>query len=837
MRVYDQNNPGVENIPGFFTDSHLYTEVTMDFKQNENTLSLEKNTERMELSYVKNNIVHVKYGKDGHFSSDFSLIEDRAKNDTEKFTSEKINGYIKVTGGRITLNISDDLNITYLKTSDDSLLLKEAKKEFIEIPVMKHTTMGEEPVIDRVKTVDGERNFIKNLKEVEDHKALQGRLFFRFKDDEHIHGLGQAEEGIYDYRHHVQYLYQHNMRIPMPVLISDRGYGILFDSSSLMTFNDTENGSYIFFDTIPCLEYYFIAGDNIDEIISGIRYLTGDAAMLPKWAYGYVQSKEQYYTADELVSVADKYRSLNIPLDCVVQDWNSWEKDKWGNKILDKERYGNMKECSEKLHRMNVHTMISVWPNMNSGTENYDEFMEKGMLLNDLATYDAFNEKAREVYWDQAKRGLFDQGFDSFWCDSTEPFSGPDWGGEIKREPWKRYEIVGEEHKKYLPPEKANAYALMHAKGIFENQRKTTKEKRVLNLTRSGYAGGQKYAAFLWSGDTCASWETLKKQITEGLNMSVSGYPYWTLDIGGFFTVGEKTENRGCGCNNDPTPKWFWVGKYDEGVKDKGYCELYVRWLEMGAFLPMFRSHGTDTPREIWNFGEKGDPFYDAIASSIKLRYRLMPYIYSLAGSVSRRSDTIMRSLLFDFPGDKKASLIHQEFMFGRSLLICPVTEPMYYEYGSRTIDNDKTWDCYLPSGAVWYDMRDKKPYSGGQTVTVTAELDSIPVFIKGGSIIPMREGLTYAMEENDEPLELHIYTGSDGEFIYYDDAGDDYSYENNEYEEVHINWSDFSREITLSKREGSFKGMISMRKIKLFINGTYSKDIDYNGEELSVTL
>ncbi|MBO5550797.1 MAG: glycoside hydrolase, partial [Lachnospiraceae bacterium] len=416
---------------------------------------IDKEDERLELSYVSSNIIHCRYGK-GELSAVRSIItDDRAGRIDESIdiALETTEDSAIVSGGIISAEVSgDDLHITWNRTSDGSTLLQEGIKEYIRIPVMKYTTGDEAPVIDRVKTVDGERNFIRNLKEVRDHEAFQGRLHFCFADDEQIHGLGQAEEGIYDYRGHVQYLYQHNMRIPMPVFVSSRGYGILFDCTCLMTFSDTENGSYLFFDAIPYLDYYFIAGDSMDEIVAGLRYLTGDAAMLPKWAYGYVQSKEQYYTADELLEVAERYRKLGIPIDCVVQDWNTWEKDKWGNKILDPERYGNMKECAEKLHGMNVHTMVSVWPNMNSGTENYDEFMSKGQLLNDLATYDAFDEKAREVYWKQVKEGLFENGFDSFWCDSTEPFSGPDWGGEIKREPWKRYQIVGDEHKKYLPP-------------------------------------------------------------------------------------------------------------------------------------------------------------------------------------------------------------------------------------------------------------------------------------------------------------------------------------------------------------------------------------------------
>lgn len=799
---------------------------------------IEKEGERLELSYIKAHIMHCRYGMGEWNASASMLLDDRAESMDEyiEINISDLKDHVRISGGSVEALIScDSLNVTWKKTDDGRILLREGKKEFTGVPVMKYTTGDEAPVIDRVKTVDGERNFIRNLKEIEDHKALQGRLHFCFAKGEHIHGLGQAEEGIYDYRGHVQYLYQHNMRIPMPVMMSDKGYGIFFDCTSLMTFSDTENGSYLFFDTIPYLDYYLIAGDRIDDIIAGLRYLTGEAAMLPKWAFGYVQSKEQYYTADELVETASRYRDLGIPVDCIVQDWNTWEKDKWGNKILDKERYGNMKECSDKLHEMNVHTMVSVWPNMNSGTENYDEFMSKGMLLNDLATYDAFDKKAREVYWKQVKEGLFDKGFDSFWCDSTEPFSGPDWGGEIKREPWKRYQIVGDEHKKYLPPEKANAYALAHAKGIFENQRKDTKDKRVLNLTRSGYASGQKYAAMLWSGDTCASWDTLKRQITEGLNMGLSGYPYWTLDIGGFFTVGKKWENRGCGCNNDPTPKWFWKGEYDDGVKDKGYCELYVRWLQMGAFLPMFRSHGTDTPREIWNFGSEGEPFYDAIARFIKLRYSLMPYIYSLAGSVRLDSGTMMRSLLFDFPEDEKASVISDEFMFGRDLLICPVTKPMYYAAGSSKLDRNKTWECYLPAGYLWYDIWDNKKYDGGQTVTVDAPIDRIPVFAKSGSIIPMRQGLTYAAEDNDDPIDIHIHTGSDGEFVFYDDAGDGYAYENGEYERIRLKWSDKDRCLSIGEREGRFAGMRATRKLRIFIDGVFRQEAGYIDSRMEI--
>ncbi|MCR5788284.1 MAG: DUF5110 domain-containing protein [Lachnospiraceae bacterium] len=775
----------------------------------------------------------------GNPKEGYPLVQEGLAEGTLSVTPLSDSG-VRISDGTLFVTVKEEgLVLCWGRASDDSVLLSEAGREFIRVPVMKYTTGDEEPVIERVKTVDGERNFIKNLRAEADHEAMQGRLYFSFAANEHIHGFGQGEDGVYDYRGHVQYLYQHNMRIPMPMLLSDQGYGIFFDCSGLMTFNDTESGSYLYFDTLPALDYYFIMGESIDRIIDGFRTLTGRAAMLPKWAFGYIQSKEQYYTAKELTETAAHYRSLDIPLDGIVQDWNTWEEGKWGNKILDPARYGDMEEQAEKLHEMHVHTMVSVWPNMNFGTDDHRAFADKGFLLNDLATYDAFDERARALYWEQAKTGLFDRGFDAFWCDSTEPFSGPDWGGEIKREPWQRFELVGNEHKKYLPPEKANAYGLAHAKGMFENQRKTTKEKRVLNLTRSCYAGGQKYGAMLWSGDICASYDTLRRQIAEGLNMGLSGYPYWTYDIGGFFTVGKEWKNRGCGCHNDPTPKWFWRGVYDEGVKDLGYRELYVRFLQMGTFLPMFRSHGTDTPREIWHFGREGEPFYDAIAAFIRLRYRLMPYIYSLAGAVRLFHDTMMRSLLFDHAQDEKARTIQDEFMFGRGLLICPVTEPMYYESGSRPIDREKKRSCYLPKGpGLFYDFFTGESYKDGQTVIADAPLSRIPVFVPAGTILPMREGLHYASEEPDTPLLLQIYPGRDGDLLHYEDAGDGYDYENGGYATVSLHWDEKNRTLSVGARKGSYDGMpaeIPMRILLKDVSGVSreepSKELVYRGE------
>lgn len=798
--------------------------------------------EYMSIQAVRDHIIHCVYSHEP-IEEVPSLLIDTGKmqqnmQDAAELVLEEGTKDLHISAGTLGMQIARaDGQISWMNDRTKRPLLREVKKEFIKVPVIKYTTGDEKPLIKRVKTVDGERNFIQNLREESDHDAYQGRLYFDFDEDEGVYGLGQAEEGVYNYRYHTQYLYQHNMRIPMPMFVSDKGYGILFDATCLMTFNDTEVGSYMFFDAIPQLSYYVIAGDDLDEIIDGFRYLTGQAAMLPKWAYGYIQSKEQYYTADELADVVKKYRELQVPLDCVVQDWNSWEKDQWGQKSLDPTRYANMRERADEIHAMGAHTMVSVWPNMNTGTPNHTELFDAGYMLNDYATYDAFDEKAREIYWKQAKEGLFDQGFDSWWCDSTEPFSGPDWSGDIKREPWVRYQLVGTEHKKYLDAEKANAYALVHAQGIYENQRRTRENMRVLNLTRSGYASGQKYAAMLWSGDITASWDVMRRQIAEGLNMAMSGYPYWTLDIGGFFTVGKKWQNRGCSCNTDPTGRWFWKGRYDEGVHDKGFCELYTRWIQMGCFLPMFRSHGTDTPREIWNFGSKGTMFYDAIEKYIKLRYRLMPYIYSLAGDVVLRNGTIMRSLLFDFSDDKRAAGMATQFMFGRSLLVCPVLQPMYYEAESTPLDEEKTWKVYLPADTLWYDFYTGVCYDGGQEILADAPLDTMPLYVRAGSVIPMTSGLQYAMEKNDAPLELHVYPGADGTFTLYDDAGNDYAYEQGEYAQIPLHYDEAAGTLTIGERTGSYRGMEGQIRYEVYVSNVKKTQGVYDGAKVEIAL
>ena len=748
---------------------------------------------------------------------------------------------LELSAGRLRVLVDQETGTFRWKDEKGRLLLEEGKKELQEIRIPDYAIVDGEARSRLVRTVDGDRNFTENLLPVSSHTGFRGKLRFHLKEKERIHGLGQGEEGIYNYRGNTQYLYQHNMRTPVPFFVSDQGYGILADCGSLMVWNDDARGSYLLLDAVSCLDYYLIAGESLDEIIAGFRRLTGKAALLPRWAYGYLQSRETYCTQQELVAAVDEYRRRNIPLDGIVQDWHTWKEGGWGEKRLDKERYPDFKKAVDEIHEKNAHVIFSVWPNAGIGTDDNREFLEKGELLNDLSTYDAFSEKARETYWGQLGRELYPAGVDGWWCDSTEPFSGADWNGRYHREPWERYELVGGEHKKYLKAERANLYALAHARGIFENQRKESDEKRVFNLTRSGYAGSQKYGTVLWSGDISATWETLRRQIREGLNMCMSGIPFWTMDAGAFFVVRDHWWKRGAFADQISDLWWYWQGDYEDGVEDMAYRELYVRWLEYAAFVPVFRSHGTDTPREIWNFGREGEPFYDAIAKTIRLRYRLMPYIYSMAGKVYCRDYTMMRSLLFDFPEDERAKDEETEYMFGESILVCPVTEPMYFDRGSRRIQRAQSRECYLPGGTDWYDFATGERHTGGSTVTAQAPLERIPLFVRAGAILPMEEGLTYAGEQTGNPLEIHIYPGADGSFLYYEDAGDGYGYEKGEYQLIEFRWEDFTGRLTIGAAERAFPGGIVGRQLCIRLEGQdegesrREENVRYEGKEIGV--
>ncbi|AEH38962.1 glycoside hydrolase family 31 protein [Halopiger xanaduensis] len=696
-----------------------------------------------------------------------------------------------------------------------------------------------------------------------DREAYATTLELEFSDDEAIYGLGQHDDGIANYRGHDQHLYQHNTKVAMPVFVSTQGYGLLFDSYSLSTFHDDRHGTYFWSECVDELDFYVVYGPAFDEIVSGFRQLTGTAAMLPKWSYGYVQSKERYKSQDELLEVVDEYRDREIPIDCIVQDWQYWPDStdddpdfeewggpggdwgQWGQKSFEPERFPDPDALTENLHERNVRLMISIWPNMITG-ENYEEMAEAGHLLddgdlsapdNEVNYYDVFDEDARELYWKQADEGLFSHGVDAWWADSTEPYN-PDWGLERPLEPAQRLALITGDYKQVFDPAYINAYSLYQAKGLYEGQRSTTEDKRVLNLTRSGYPGQQRYGAITWSGDIEATWDRLEKQLADGLQFTATGNPKWTLDIGAFFV-------------EDNTDEEFYAnGDFNDGYEDLGYRELYTRWFQFGTFLPLFRSHGTNTPREMWRFGEPGDRFYETLVKFDELRYRLLPYIYSLAGWETHRDYTMFRHLAFDFREDERVHDIADQFMFGPSLLVCPVTEPMYYGPDSTPLEGRaKAREVYLPEGTEWYDFWTGERYEGGQTIIADAPLEKLPLFVRAGSVLPMGPVVQHTEERPDAPWHVRVYPGHDGSFDVYEDAGDGYDYEDGAYAVTPLEWDDGASELAVREREGSFPELVETRDLHVVVvDGGQGRGIGvdehepqatvtYDGTETSVTI
>jgi alpha-D-xyloside xylohydrolase len=661
---------------------------------------------------------------------------------------------------------------------------------------------------------DGEKIRVQDIRQTIKKVAYHAKIAFEWSEGEALYGFGSHEEGMFNLRGQHQYLYQQNMKVVIPVLVSTRGYGMVFDQYSAMTFHDDAFGSYLWMDLVDELDYYVIVGPKFDQIIHTIRTLTGASPMLPKWAFGYIQSKERYATQEELVAVVREYRQRGLPLDGVVLDWQSWPDKQWGQKSLDPQRFPDPGKMMQEIHALNARLMVSIWPNMSPGGANWQEMASHGFLLGNRSTYDAFNPQARALYWSQAYDGIFQYGTDAWWCDCTEPFEA-DWRGPVRPEPEERMRINVSEAKLYLDPVLINVYSLFHTQGVFTGQRASDCAKRVLNLTRSAYLGQQRYATVVWSGDVSASWSTLRRQVADGLNFCVTGMPYWTVDIGAFFV--KKLPEF-----------WFWSGEYESGVGDMGYCELFVRWFQFGAFLPMFRVHGTDTPREVWHFGQPGEMMYDALVKILKLRYQLMPYLYSLAGWTTHRHYTMLRMLPFDFCDDPNTYNVNDQFMFGPSLLVNPVTQPMYFGKNSVPFDGtEKARPVYLPTGAGWYDFWTGRYFEGGQTIQADAPIQILPLFVRAGSILPIGPEIQYADQAVNEPLELRIYTGQDSTFELYFDEGDRYTYEQGAYATVRIDWEDDRKRLTINDRSGSYPGMPAMLQFKVVLCTKDNKSVE----------
>jgi len=746
----------------------------------------------MRLSPQSDSIVRISFTRKDDFENIYGVgILPHETYSMWDFTDNKDSIDLKTSS--LWLRVSKKTGSIRYFNRDGKLLLAEREYEsrVLEEFDSYKTIIDENTVVEEIETPDGIKKRIKEATRVLDRKLYRTRLYLNWQQDERLYGLGQAQEGVLNLRGTTQYMHQANMKIAVPMLVSSKGYGILLATGSPAIFNDTRYGSYLYTEADIQMDYYFIAGESFDSIISGYRFLTGTAAMLPLWAYGFIQSQERYESQREILDVVKEYRDRNIGLDCIVLDWCSWKGNLWGQKTLDPERFPEPEKMMDELHRQNAHLMISVWPNMNEASDNYGEFFDKGLLLPASNIYDAFRQEARDLYWKQAKEGLFDKGIDAWWCDSSEPFT-PEWSHRIEPEPSAMYHEFVTEASKYIPIHKCNTYGLFHAQTMYEGQRRTDSTKRVVNLTRNVYNGAQRYGVIAWSGDISASWQVFRKQIAAGLNFCVTGFPYWTVDIGAFFVKRGKV--------------WFWNGDYDKGTDDLGYRELFTRWFQMGAFLPIFRSHGTDVRREIWNFGKPGEMFYDSLIAINQLRYRFLPYIYSCAGAVWHDDATIMRMLAFDFVSDEVACEIDDQYLFGNSIMVCPVTEPMYYVKDSQPIDKEKKRRVYLPAGTDWYDFWTDELYKGGQWIDVDAPIDRIPLFIKEGSIIPMTEVLTDTSGLKTAPVKLHIYARDTAHGKIYEDSGDGYFYEQGEFAYIELSWNRDESQIRARVTDGKMK-------------------------------
>lgn len=644
------------------------------------------------------------------------------------------------------------------------------------------------------------------------NSTYQIRQTFLLDNDEAIYGLGQHQQGKMNQRNQTLFLQQANTEICIPLVHSIKGYALFWDNYSPTTFTDNAQGMTFDSEVGDLCDYYFVYGGGADKVVAGLRELTGQAPMFPLWTFGFWQSRERYVSQDELVSVVAKYRDLKVPLDGIIQDWRYWGEDHkdWNAVEFRNPKFPDPKKMMEEVHHLNAHAIISVWPSFGPATGIYADLKALNKLMvhetfpqdNGVKVYDTYDPVARDIYWKYMNKNMFSIGMDGWWLDATEPEHSPAKEGDLDFQTY-----LGSFRKV------RNAFPLVSVGGVYDHQRQEASDKRVFILTRSAFAGQQRYAAQAWSGDVVSGWDVLRNQIPAALNISLTGIPYWNSDIGGFFSG----------------------RKFPEGVKDPAFHELYVRWMQFAAFTGMMRSHGTNTPREIFMFGERGYWAFDAQEKMINLRYRLLPYVYSTSWEVTSNGESLMRALFSDFPKDKKVIDIGDEYMFGKSILVAPVTSGV------------RRRSLYLPEGTQWIDFWTGEMQKGGQEISREAPIDIIPLYVKAGSIVPVGPSVQFATEKLWDDLQVRIYPGADGEFTLYEDENDNYNYEKGKYTTVRMTWSDKDRQLTIHPRQGSYDGMLQNRNFRIVVvdnlkglgldNESYTVNVEYKGKKLNIKL
>ena len=662
---------------------------------------------------------------------------------------------------------------------------------------------------------------------------------FSLQKDEPIYGMGTVQDGLLSHRGKQVKIEQSNLEDFQNVFQSIRGWALYWDNYSRTTFDSpkTANSMSLSSELGDGIDYYFMMGGSVDKNIAEMRTLSGQVPMFPLWTFGYWQSKERYKSSKELLDVVHHYRKSQVPLDGIIQDWQYWGSNyTWNAMEFIHEDFAKGKEMIDEVHRQNAHFMISIWASFGLMTKQYKELKEKGLLF-DFETwpqsglpfwpprmdypsgarvYDALSPEARKIYWKYLTH-LLEAGTDAWWMDSTDPdYMNPkesDYDHSAGDGTWRRYR---------------NAFPLATVSGVYDSQRAATSDKRVFIMTRSAFAGQQRYGSGLWSGDVRSSWDVLRKQIPLGLNYSMTGCPNFNTDIGGFFAGSYNTMGS------------------ESAPRNPQYQELYVRWMQYGLFCPVFRSHGTECPREVWQFGRPGEPVYDAIVEQIKLRYRFLPYLYSTAWQVTSANASYMRPLFADFSSDRRTWEMNNEFLFGASILAAPIVEAQYTpeaivrgKQKLQPVDftGKKTATKYLPKGAQWYDFWTNKLYKGGQDVTIETSLNRVPMFVRAGSILPMGPEMQYVGEKAWDALEMRVYPGADAQFMLYEDEGDNYNYEKGQYATITMTWKDARRTLTIGERKGGYPGMLNARKFTVILPDGTAKTVEYDGKEIEIKL
>ena len=733
-------------------------------------------TGTLKVQVCSDSVIHVIYSPTASFAKPTDLVVIKEHWPAAQWTMQSTNDAVTLTTSLLKVSVTrKDGAVAYAEVSGDALL-EEASRRLTPEKVNGEDTYRAESAISVYGSHEG------------------------------LYGLGQHQAGVWNYRGESVDISQENSNISVPLMLSSKGYGIFWNNTSRSRFNNRfANYLYISSEVADVIDYYFLYGPDFDKIVAAYRDLTGQAPMFGKWTYGFWQCKNRYKSQEELLGVARKYRDLHIPVDNLVQDWFWWNRK--GEFVFNK-NYPDPKGMVDRLHNENFHLMISIWPFFEPGSANYDYMQNKGWFVDKfkyakppyhtdaMAVYDATSPEARKYYWDQVNKGLFSIGLDAWWMDTTEP------------------ETEGQEENILLDHKLAagsgnryvNVYPLLDTQAVYQGQRSASDKKRVFILSRSAFAGSQRNGVTAWSGDINSDWLSFRRQIPAGLNFAVSGIPYWTTDIGGFVF-------------GNPT--------------DPAFRELFIRWFQYGTFNPILRVHGTRHPdeNELWSYGPDAQTI---LVNFDRLRYRMLPYIYSLAWKTTNEAYTPMRPLVMDFRTDSRAQNVGDQFMYGPAFLVNPVTDP------AATIRQ-----LYLPE-TRWYDFWTGAAVEGGRTINAAAPLDRLPLYIRAGSILPLGPEEEWSTQKPADPIELRIYRGANADFTLYEDENDNYDYEKGAYSTIALHWDDAQHTLTIGDRKGQFPGMLENRTFRVvFVTENHGagvnpasepdKIVQYSGKQMTV--